>query len=108
MSRLDEGRAIRALTDVVAVEYDEEAEMYRVVTWSDVYHAIPEEGQHLCPDRKHNDIDLCKHLIAVEVARGRIDIDVPEPFIVTDDLDQGPEPLPDFEDFEAGAEVEYA
>lgn len=85
---IDPDRAVRAYSDVLAIEYDEAAEMYRVLTISDVYYVVPSEGQHLCPDREYHEPPegLCKHLIASEVERGRID--APSGWLVVDDFDE--------------------
>lgn len=82
---IDPARAERAFEDVVAVEWDEDAGTMRIVTFSDVYFAVPEDGMHMCPDREYNDVEICKHVVAVEATRGNID--VPTPWIVTADLD---------------------
>lgn len=81
----DEARALRAYLDVLAVEHNEDAGVMRIVTLSDVYHAVPREGLHMCPDREYNDVALCKHVIASDVTRGRLD--VPTGWLVVDDLD---------------------
>jgi len=78
-------RALRAYEDVVAVEADDDAGVYRVVTTSDVYTAVPSQGMHLCPDREYHDVDLCKHLVSVDAVRGRLDI--PAGWLTVDDLD---------------------
>lgn len=100
----DEKRALKAFTDVLAVEWDEQAGVARVVTLSDVYTAVPSEGMHLCPDREYHDVEMCKHLWALETVRGKID--APEGWLVVDDLTDRTEPafdvtagLEDFEDF---------
>jgi len=84
---IDADRALRAYEDVVAIEADDEAGVYRIVTTSDVYHAVPEEGMHLCPDREYHDPPegYCKHLVALEAVRGRLDI--PTGWLTVDDLD---------------------
>jgi len=98
-------RAVAALKDVVAIE-DVAPGMVKVVTWSDAYIVDAREGRCECPDQQYNldGDERCKHWIAALLAT---DDRRPAPWDVVDDLDQGPEPLPDFEDFEAGAEVEY-
>jgi len=83
---IDADRAIRAFTDVVAVEWDTDSGVARIVTVSDVYHAVPEEGMHLCPDREYHDIEICKHLVAAEVTRDRID--APTGWLEVDDFDE--------------------
>jgi len=79
-------RALLAFLDVLAVEWDEDLGMARIVTMGDKYLAVPEQGQHLCPDRKHNlnGEGLCKHLWALEITRDR---NAPEGWLVVDDLD---------------------
>jgi hypothetical protein len=109
---IDADRALRAFTDVLAVEWGDETGVARVVTLSDVYHAVPEEGQHLCPDREYHDVAMCKHLVALEAVRGRLDI--PDGWFVTDDLDERTDEsfdvttdddpgLPDFDEFRGGS-----
>lgn len=78
-------RAISAFEDILAVEYDEDSGVMRIVTISDCYTAVPEEGMHLCPDQEYRDVDLCKHVIAAEITRGRID--APTGWVVTDNLE---------------------
>lgn len=81
-------RALSAFQDVLAVEWDEEAGVARIVTMSDCYTAVPEHGQHLCPDREYH-LDgsgLCKHLFALEITRGKVC--APEGWLVVDDLDE--------------------
>lgn len=85
-----EERALRAYTDVLAIEWDDETGMARVVTLSDCYRAIPAEGLHLCPDREYRDIDQCKHIHALQAARGRVD--APTGWLVVDDLDDRGQP----------------
>ncbi|MBX0325779.1 hypothetical protein EGH21_22435 [Halomicroarcula sp. F13] len=98
-------RVIGAFEDVVAIEHDEDAGLFQVVTWCDTYLAIPTEGQHLCPDVEYHleGNDRCKHQWAVDIVRGRVD--APAPWLVVDDLDQRSEDgdrFPDFDEFEAG------
>lgn len=90
MSDIDPDRAIRAYTDVVAIETDPSG-VWRVVTWSDVYRACPDGGAHLCPDREYRGVDFCKHVTAIEAERGRLGIELPRGWISTDDLDERPE-----------------
>lgn len=104
-----EDRALRAYTDVLAVEWDADHGVARVVTLSDVYTAVPSEGMHLCPDREYHDVDMCKHVFALEAVRGRID--APEGWLVVEDLDERPEAptadggdLPDFADYEVATD----
>jgi len=82
---IDDDRALSAFTDVLAVE-DTGTGLFRVVTLSDVYTAVPSEGMHLCPDREYHDVDFCKHVVAVEATRGRLD--VPTGWLVVEDLDE--------------------
>ena len=84
---IDEDRALRAYTDVLAVEHDTDAGLIRVLTLSDVYLLIPEEGLHQCGDRDYNNVDLCKHVIAAEITRGRLD--APTGWMVVDDFEDG-------------------
>lgn len=98
-------RAVAALEDVVAVERVAPG-MVRVVSWSDSYTVDAREGRCECPDQQYNleGDERCKHYLAARLATSD---EWPAPWDVVGDLDQGPEPLPDFEDFEADAEVEY-
>lgn len=83
---IDPERALRAFTDVLAVEYDEETDMARVVTMSDCYDVDMRETRHLCPDREYNDVAICKHLVASEVVRGQLDI--PNGWLTVENLDE--------------------
>jgi len=85
---IDADRALRAFTDVLAVEYDPETEMARVVTMSDCYDVDMRETRHVCPDREYNldGTGICKHLLASEVVRGQLD--VPGGWLVVDSLDK--------------------
>lgn len=87
MSHIDPDRAERAYTDVLAVEWDREAGLMRIVTLSDCYTAIPTEGLHQCPDREYNldGAGYCKHAVAADVTRGRLP--TPPGWVVTDNLD---------------------
>lgn len=89
----DESRALRAYTDVLAVEWDDEIGVARIVTLGDVYTAVPSEGMHLCPDREYNDVDMCKHVIALEVVRGKLD--APTGWLVVEDLDERADTTPE-------------
>lgn len=98
-----DSRAVAAFEDVVAVESAAPG-MVRVVTWSDAYTVDVRDGVCQCPDYEYN-LDgqgRCKHLIAARVATDQAP--APAPWPLADDLDEGPEPLPDFEDFEQGVE----
>ena len=89
---IDEERAIRAFTDVLAVEWDNDAGMGRIVTLSDSYMAVPELQQHNCPDREYH-LDgegICKHLAALEITRGKID--APEGWLTVENLDERTDP----------------
>lgn len=92
-------RAIAALEDVVAIERVAPG-LLRVVTWSDAYPVDARGAGCNCPDKQYHDAETCKHEYACILA----DTDLPAPWDVADDLDQGPEPLPDFESFETGVE----
>lgn len=107
---IDQTRALRAYTDVVAVEHDAETGLLRVVTLSDSYVVDVREARHQCPDRTHNDVGICKHLVAALATTG--ELDVPVGWLVVEDLDERTDPaftlpgtdvsvgdLPDFEDF---------
>jgi len=83
---IDEQRALSAFSDVLAVEYDEDAGVMRVVTIRDVYMVIPTDGLHQCPDREYHDVDFCKHVTAAEITRDKID--APTGWLVIDDLDE--------------------
>ena len=85
----DDTRAFNAYTDVLAVEAAPHG-VYRVVTLSDVYTLVPDEGLHQCPDREYNDVDVCKHVVATEVTRERFD--APEGWLVVENLDERVEP----------------
>jgi hypothetical protein len=89
---IDADRALRAFTDVLAVEYDRDADVARIVTVSDCYYAFPDDGMHRCPDREYHDPPEghCKHVIALEAIRGNID--VPSGWFVTEDLDERTDP----------------
>lgn len=95
-------RAVAALEDVVAVE-ELAPGMVRVVSWADAYTVDAREGRCECPDQQYNlsEGERCKHQWAAILAT----TDLPAPFEAVDDLDQGPEPLPDFSEFDP--EVEY-
>lgn len=84
---IDPDRAERAFTDVLAVEWDREAGLMRIVTLSDCYTAIPTEGLHQCPDREYNldGTGYCKHAVAADVTRGRLP--APTGWVVTENLD---------------------
>ena len=82
-----EKRALRAYTDVLAVEHDPDAGLVRVVTLSDSYLLVPDGGLHQCGDREYNNIELCKHVVACEVTRGNID--APAGWLEVEDLDDG-------------------
>lgn len=84
---IDEDRALRAFTDVLAVEHDEDAGLLRVVTLSDCYLLVPDGGLHQCGDREYHGVDLCKHVAACEITRGHID--APEGWMVVEDFDDG-------------------
>lgn len=88
---IDPDRALRAYTDVLAVEYDADTEMGRVVTLSDAYAFDARDGLHSCPDREYHDVDHCKHVVAADISRGAID-GVDAGWLVTDDLDGRAEP----------------
>ncbi|MFW6435705.1 MAG: SWIM zinc finger family protein [Halovenus sp.] len=96
----DTTRTVDALLDVVAVE-DMGPGLVRVVTFSDAYHVDVRERRCTCPDHQYREAQ-CKHLRRADIETG----ETPVPVIdgVVDDLDQGPEPLPDFEDFQPGVE----
>lgn len=109
---IDPDRAERAYTDVLAVEFDQETEMMRVVTLSDCYDVDVRDFRHMCPDREYHDVALCKHLICADIVRGQTD--APSGWFVTDDFDQRTDDdqeqeqeqddgFPDFEDFELEA-----
>lgn len=89
---MDPDRALRAYTDVLAVEWDADAGVARIVTLTDVYTAVPDEGMHLCPDREYHDPEdgMCKHLVALETVRGTFD--APVGWFTTDDLDDRTDP----------------
>jgi hypothetical protein len=56
----DDGRAVRAVEDVVAVESLAPG-MVRVVSWSDSY-VVDARGEGCaCPDKEYNDAPRCKH-----------------------------------------------
>ena len=86
---IDADRAIRAFSDVLAVEHDDSG-FARIVTLSDCYAAVPDEGMHLCPDREYHDTEMCKHLIALEAVRGRLDI--PTGWLTVENLDERTDP----------------
>jgi hypothetical protein len=87
--RIDADRAARAYEDVLAVEYDEETDLLRVVTLSDSYLVDDRDGVHACPDREYNDVDLCKHLVAALATTG--ELNVPTGWAIVEDLSERPE-----------------
>jgi len=80
-----EKRAVKALTDVVAVEQYAPG-MVRVVTWSDSYIVDARGGGCNCPDKEYNihesDASQCKH----EQAAMLYDSDMVQSLTVDDDL----------------------
>jgi len=70
----DDKRAVRSLTDVVAVERVAPG-MVRVVTWSDAYHVDARHDGCNCPDKQYNlEGGHCKHeLAAMLYDSGHID-----------------------------------
>lgn len=96
-------RAFSAYGDVVAVEKDAPG-VVRVVTWSDQYVVDVRHERCECDDMQHNltGDGRCKHLHAARIATDQAP--APAPWPLTDDLSHGPEPLPDFENFEQGVE----
>ena len=99
-----DSRAVAAYQDVVAVESTAPG-MVRVVTWSDAYTVDVRGGVCECPDYEYNleGRGRCKHLHAARVATDQAP--APSPWPLADDLEEGPEPLPDFEAYDP--EVEY-
>jgi len=95
MTMSDAERAERAFRDVLAVEWDDETGAARIVTLGGSYLAVPELGQHNCPDREYHDVARCKHLLALDVTRGKID--APEAWLTVEDLDERTEPTFDIE-----------
>lgn len=79
-----EDRAVRALTDVVAVETIAPG-MVRVVTWSDAYTVDARDAGCNCPDKQYNEPDMCKHEYSALIADRD---DAPTPFTVTDNLSE--------------------
>ena len=81
---MSDERAVRALSDVVAVERLGPG-MLQVVTWSDSYVVDAREQGCNCPDKQFNlgNSAKCKHEHAAILA----DTGLPNPGIVTDDLD---------------------
>jgi len=96
-------RVLAALTDVVAVE-DHAPGMVRVITMSDVYVVDARHEVCECPDWEyHLDGDgRCKHLWHALAVTDQVP---PSPLALDDDLEEGPRPLPDFENYDP--EVEY-
>lgn len=86
--RIDEARALRAYTDVLAVEYDADTDLLRVVTLGDVYVVDDRDKVHVCPDREYNDVEICKHVCAALATTGRLD--APTGWLVTSSLDKRP------------------
>jgi hypothetical protein len=66
-TKIDDDRAVRALTDVVACE-EIAPGMMRVVTWSDEYRVDARDGGCECQDKQYNEPAMCKHEIAASVA----------------------------------------
>lgn len=60
-------RAVRALTDITAVE-NYAPGMARVVSWSDEYILDLRGEGCACPDKEYNDTDTCKHEYAAMLA----------------------------------------
>jgi len=89
-------RAERAVTDVVAVETLAPG-LVRVVTWGDAYPVDARDAGCNCPDKLHNDAEVCKHEYAAILAT----TGGPTPFTVSDNLservatDGGDEECPD-------------
>lgn len=79
-----ESRAVRALTDIVAVETVAPG-MVRVVSWSDAYVVDARDAGCNCPDSQYNleAGDYCKHHYAAIFA----DTDFPSTFIQTTSLE---------------------
>lgn len=74
---MNDERAIRALTDVVAVEQVAPG-MAQVVTWSDAYVVDARDAGCRCPDKEYHDAPMCKHEYAALIA----DVDAyPDPYI---------------------------
>lgn len=76
---MTDSRAVRALTDVVAVE-EYAPGMSKVVTWSDEYILDTRGDGCNCPDAKHNlgPGEHCKHEVSVMLAGFE---DAPTPYI---------------------------
>jgi len=97
-------RAVAALEDVVAIEREAPG-MVSVVSVSDE-HVVDVRGERCdCADMEYNleGEGRCKHLHAARIATDVVDVPGLD---LVDDLDVGPEPLPDFEDFDP--EADYA
>lgn len=95
-------RAIAALEDVVAVEHAAPG-MVRVVTVSDAYVVDVRDEVCQCPDYEYH-LDgrgRCKHIHAARLTTDATDL--PAGCALVDDLDEGPKPLPDFEEFDPEA-----
>lgn len=74
---MTDDRAVRALTDVVAVE-EYAPGMARVVTWSDDY-ILDTRGEGCnCPDKEYHDAPVCKHEYAAMLATNS---DYPTPYV---------------------------
>jgi hypothetical protein len=74
---MSDSRAVRALTDIVAVE-DYAPGMCRVVSWSDEY-IIDLRGEGCaCPDKMHNDAESCKHEYAAMLVKAEF---APSPYV---------------------------
>lgn len=100
-------RVLAALTDVVAVE-DDGPGLVQVVTISDVYRVDARHERCECKDFEYNlDGDgRCKHIWHALAVTDQVPFE--SHLQLSDDLDERPElPLPDFEDFDASAEVSY-
>jgi len=91
-------RAVAAFEDVVAVEHTAPG-MVRVVTVSDAYIVDARHEVCECPDYEYHleGEGRCKHLWAALDATDQLPFSPARDLV--DDLDQGPEPLPDFADF---------
>lgn len=93
-------RAVGAVEDVVAIERIAPG-LLQVVTWSDSYPVDAQGAGCNCPDKQYHDAERCKHERACVLATSD---NLPAPWDIAEDLDSGPEPLPDFEEFDAEGE----
>jgi len=88
----DEQRALRACTDVLAVE-ETAPGMVRVVALTDAYVVDARGDGCYCPDKEYHEPPMCKHDYAAVLS----DTDLPTPFMVVENVDERTDPAFDLE-----------